>query len=143
MAALLGLPAGPMAIKQTVARLAGNLVLMLSMEVVALPLAGLLFNLPIWRPAFLLTVGLGTLGFAVVGTLFAAIAVNSRARDVLLPVLLLPVSVPIVIASVEETAAVLGGPTLIAALPWNRLTLGYTALFLIMGMVLFEHVLDE
>ena len=91
----------------------------------------------------LLAVLLGSLAFAVVGTLFAVIAANSRARDVLLPVLLLPVSVPIVIASVEQTAAVLSGPTLLAAFPWTRLTFGYAVLFFIMSMLLFEHVLDE
>lgn len=125
------------------ARLVGNLLLMLVMEAVTLPATGVLFNVPVWRPALLLAVLLGTLGFAVVGTLFAVIAANSRARDVLLPVLLLPVSVPIVIASVEQTAAVLAGPTLIAAFPWARLTAGYVVLFFILGMLLFEHVLDD
>ncbi len=125
------------------ARLCGNLLLMLVMEVVTLPAAALLFNLPLWRPRLLIAVLVGTLGFAVVGTLFAAIAANSRARDVLLPVLLLPVSVPIVIASVAQTTAALSGPTLMAALPWLRLSIGYAALFLIMSMVLFEYVVEE
>lgn len=125
------------------ARLVGNVLLMLVTEVIALPASGVLFNVPVWRPALLLSVVLGTLGFAVVGTLFAVIAANSRARDVLLPVLLLPVSVPIVIASVAQTAAALAGPTLIAAFPWNRLTVAYIVLFFILGMLLFEHVLDD
>lgn len=125
------------------ARLAGNLVLMLAMEAVALPAAALLFTMPVWRPALLLAVLVGTLGFAAVGTLFAAIAANSRARDVLLPVLLLPVSVPIVIASVEQTTAALAGPALPIAFPWLRLAAGYSALFLIIGTVLFEYVVEE
>ena len=125
------------------ARLVDNLLLMLVMAAVILPATAVLFNLPVWRPALLLAVLLGSLAFAVVGTLFAVIAANSRARDVLLPVLLLPVSVPIVIASVEQTAAVLSGPTLLAAFPWTRLTFGYAVLFFIMSMLLFEHVLDE
>jgi len=125
------------------ARLVDNLLLMLVMEVVTLPAAAIFFNMPVWRPALLLAVFLGTLAFAIVGTLFAVIAANSRARDVLLPVLLLPVSVPIVIASVEQTAAVLSGPTLLAAFPWTRLTVGYAVLFFIISMLLFEHVLDE
>jgi heme exporter protein B len=124
-------------------RLLSQLLQMLVMELVTLPLAGLLFNMPVWRPRLLLAVGLGTLGFVVVGTLFAAIAASSRARDVLLPVLLLPVAVPIVIASVEETAAALAGPAVMAPLPWTRLTAAYTLLFFIMGMVLFEHVCEE
>lgn len=125
------------------ARLIDNLLLMLVMEAVILPATAVLFNLPVWRPALLLAVLLGTVAFAVVGTLFGVIAANSRARDVLLPVLLLPVSVPIVIASVEQTAAVLAGPALLAAFPWTRLTVGYAVLFFIMSMLLFEHVLDE
>ena len=125
------------------AHLVDNLLLMLVMEVVILPAAAILFNMPVWRPGLLLAVLLGSVAFAVVGTLFAAIAANSRARDVLLPILLLPVSVPVVIASVEQTAAVLSGPALLAAFPWTRLTLGYAALFFIMSMLLFEHVLEE
>lgn len=125
------------------ARLADNLLLMFIMEAVTLPATAFFFNIPVWRPALLLTVFLGTLAFAIVGTLFAVIAASSRARDVLLPVLLLPVSVPIVIASVEQTAAVLSGPTLLAAFPWTRLTIGYAVLFFIMSMLLFEHVLEE
>ena len=125
------------------AYLVDNLLLMLVMEVVILPAAAILFNMPVWRPGLLLAVLLGSVAFAVVGTLFAAIAANSRARDVLLPILLLPVSVPVVIASVEQTAAVLSGPALLAAFPWTRLTLGYAALFFIMSMLLFEHVLEE
>ncbi|MGI8912231.1 MAG: heme exporter protein CcmB [Chloroflexota bacterium] len=125
------------------ARLADNLLLMFIMEAVTLPATIFFFNIPVWRPALLLTVFLGTLAFAIVGTLFAVIAASSRARDVLLPVLLLPVSVPIVIASVEQTAAVLSGPTLLAAFPWTRLTVGYAVLFFIMSMLLFEHVLEE
>lgn len=125
------------------ARLIGNLLLMVVMEVVALPTAALLFNLPLGRPVLLLTVLLGTLGFATVGTLFATIAANSRARDVLLPVLLLPVSVPVVIAAVAETAAALAGPTLLPSHPWDRVLIGYTALFLILGMLLYEYVLEE
>lgn len=125
------------------ARLTGNVLLMAVMELVILPATAILFNIPAWRPALLVTVVLGTVGFAVVGTLFAVMAANSRARDVLLPVLLLPVSVPIVISSVEQTASVLAGPSLIPSLPWMRLTIGYVLLFFIMSMLLFEHVLDE
>jgi heme exporter protein B len=125
------------------AHLVNNLLLMLVMEAVILPAAGILFNLPVWRPELLLAVLLGSVAFAVVGTLFAAIAANSRARDVLLPILLLPVSVPIVIASVEQTASVLAGPALLAAFPWTRLTLGYAVLFFILSLLLFEHVLEE
>lgn len=125
------------------ARLIGNIALMLLTEMVTLPAAGLLFNAPVWRGGVLEAVALGTVGFAVVGTLFAAIAANVRARDVLLPVLLLPVTVPIIIASVEETAAALAGPSLLATLPWERLSLGYAALFLIMSLTLFEHICAE
>ncbi len=124
-------------------RLLSHLLLMFIMEAAALPAAALLFNIPVWRPRLLLAVLLGTVGFAVVGTLFAAIAANSRARDVLLPVLVLPVSVPIVIASVEETVAALSGPSLLPPLPWMRLSAGYTLLFFILSMVLFEHVCEE
>jgi heme exporter protein B len=125
------------------ARLINTVLLMLVMEVVTLPAAAFLFNVPVWRPQVVLAVLLGTLGFATVGTLFAAIAANSRARDVLLPVLLLPAAMPIILASVEETTAGLSTPSLLASPPWINLSVAYCVLFLIIGMITFEFVCDE
>ena len=85
---------------------------------------------------------LGTLGFAAVGTLFAAMSANTRAREVLLPVLLFPVSVPVLIAAVQATATAFGASAS-AAHPWLGLIASYDAIFLAVSFAVFDFVLEE
>jgi heme exporter protein CcmB len=92
-----------------VGKLLGILALLAGAEIVLVPLVALLFQAPllvhpIWLAAILAT---GTVGFAAVGTLFAAMLIRARSRDVLLPVLLYPITVPVIIAGVRGTAALL------------------------------------
>jgi ABC-type transport system involved in cytochrome c biogenesis permease component len=83
--------------------------LLIGAEVILVPLISLLFQAPLLAHPFWLAaiVVAGTLGFAAVGTLFAAMLVRARSRDVLLPVVLYPVTVPVIIAGVRGTAALL------------------------------------
>jgi heme exporter protein CcmB len=92
-----------------VGKLLGIVILLLAAEAVLVPLVALLFQAPLLAQPLWLTVILvaGTLGFAAVGTLFAAMLVRARTRDVLLPVLLYPITVPVIIAGVRATAALL------------------------------------
>jgi heme exporter protein B len=92
-----------------VGKLLGILALLIGAELVLVPLVALLFQAPLLaRPLWLAVILiLGTLGFAAVGTLFAAMLVRVRSRDVLLPVLLYPITVPVIIAGVRATAALL------------------------------------
>src|SRR5260370_15578493 len=78
---------------------------MLVGEVVALPAFIALFNLVVNLPLLILALVLGTLGLAGVGTLFAAIAAHTRAREVMLPLLLFPIPVPVILATVKATGA--------------------------------------
>ena len=89
-------------------KLLGNLTLIGMVELLSLPLFALFLNIPIFKylPGLLLIFSLGTIGFASIGTLFAAMAVNSRMREVLLPILLFPLASPILIAAVETTGIV-------------------------------------
>lgn len=130
------------------AKVGSNLLFTAALEALVLPLFQLLFNVPVLHPALLLVVALGTLGFVSVGTLFAAMAAGTRAREVLLPVLLFPVSVPIFIASVKATAAVLDRPHsawggLAAAGAWVNLLVAFDFLFLIVCLLAFEYVVEE
>ena len=80
----------------------------MAVEAIVVPIVGLLFQAPLLRQAPRCCSALlatGTLGFAAVGTLFAAMLVRARSRDVLLPVLLYPIAVPVIIAGVQGTAA--------------------------------------
>ena len=92
-----------------VGKLLGIVILLAAADLVLVPLVALLFQAPLlthpfWLSALLAT---GTLGFSAVGTLFAAMLVRARSRDVLLPVLLYPITVPVIIAGVRGTAALL------------------------------------
>ncbi|MCL4466371.1 MAG: heme exporter protein CcmB [Chloroflexi bacterium] len=123
-------------------KMLGNVLFMLAMEVVVLPVFAVFFNLPVFTPDLLLVVLVGTLGFAGVGTLFAAIAVNTRAREVMLPVLLFPVAIPLIIAAVKSTESILT-PTGVGEAPWLGLLAAFAAIFLVVATLTFEYVLEE
>jgi ABC-type transport system involved in cytochrome c biogenesis permease component len=110
------------------------------------PLIGLLFNAPVIQQAvpLLLLVGAGTLGFAAVGTLFAAMLVRARSRDVLLPIMLYPMTVPVMIAGVRGTAA-LFQPTPDAAVAqfWLSLLAAFDVVFVILALWTFEPVMTD
>lgn len=124
-------------------KLLANWLFITVIEAISLPLFGIFFNLPILQPMILPITLLGTLGFTAVGTIFAAMAVNTRLRDVLLPIMLFPIVVPVVIAAVKSTGAVLNGRPLSEFSHWLQLMLAFDALFVATSFMLFEHVLEE
>jgi len=121
----------------------GNLALMAVVEIVLLPLFAALFDVPLLRAGVLLVMALGTLGYGAVGTLLAAIAVNTRAREVMLPILLLPLAVPLLIAAVQATAALVEGATLAEAGGWLRLLVVYDLVIIAVSMLTFGYVVEE
>lgn len=127
-------------------KLLGLLFLLGLVEVVLVPLVGLLFNAPIFTFPFKLALLLvsGTLGFAAVGTLFAAMLVRVRSRDALLPVLLYPITVPVMIAGVRGTAA-LFQPTPDEAMAqfWIVGLIFWDAVFVTLALWTFEPVMTE
>lgn len=143
MGALFLSPADPGAVY--LGKVASNLVFISVTEAVVLPLFALFFNYPLARafPELLLPVALGSLGFVSAGTLFAAMATQTRIREVMLPLLLLPASVPVLISSVRVTSAALAGKGLGPELPWVGLLVLCDALFLVAGTFLFGYVLEE
>jgi heme exporter protein B len=129
-----------------VGKLLGILALLLAAEVVLVPLVALLFqtNLlahPFWLAAILL---MGTIGFASVGTLFAAMLVRARSRDVLLPVLLYPITVPVIIAGVRATA-LLTQPELELPLVrfWVALLVTFDIVFVTLALWTFEPLMTD
>ena len=124
------------------AKMMGNITFILLMEAIALPLFLALSNLPLpWELLPILL--LGTIGFAGVGTLFAAISVNTRTREVMLPLLLFPVIVPVIIAAVKATGVVFAGDSLKEAGGWLNLLISFDAIFLVVAFITFEYVLEE
>jgi heme exporter protein B len=95
------------------------------------------------QPLILLIVLLGALGYAAVGTLLASLAVHSRSRDVMLPILLLPVAVPLLIAAVRASSAVLVAAGWDEISPWLNLLLVYDVIFVAVAFMVFEVVVEE
>lgn len=121
----------------------GTLLVMVGVEIVVLPAYGAFFNVAALAPAVLAVVAAGTIGFAALATLFAALAANTRAREVLLPLLLLPFATPLVIAGVRATDGALGGQVVGSELPWLELTIGLGVLYLATALLVVDHVFDE
>lgn len=94
-------------------------------------------------PQLLAVVLLGCLGLAALGTTFAAMASKTRAREVLLPLLMVPIAIPLLIASVKCTAAVLGGGGLAPVRSWIQLLVAFDAIFLAAGYLTFPAILEE
>jgi heme exporter protein B len=129
-----------------VGKLCGIVALLMATELVIVPLVALLFQTsvlshPLWLAGILLA---GTLGFSAVGTLFAAMLVRARSRDVLLPVLLYPVTVPVIIAGVRGTAALLA-PELDVAIVrfWLALLVTFDVVFVTLALWTFEPVMTD
>lgn len=121
----------------------GNWLFITAIEAVVLPLFSALFNVNLLQPLLLLVVLLGTAGFAAVGTLLSVIAVNTRAREVLLPVLLFPIVLPVVISSVRLTAGVLDGVPPVDLAGWWRFLIGFDIIFAVLSYLLFDFVVES
>ena len=117
--------------------------LMMLVEVLVFPVFGVIFDLPLASLGLIPVALLATLGIAAVGVLFAAMAVNTRAREVMLPLLFLPVIVPVVIAAVEASAIALGGGETRDALRWLPLLAAYDAIFIVVCAFAFHLVVEE
>ncbi len=86
---------------------------------------------------------LGSVGLVAVGTIFAAMSVHTRIREVLLPVLLFPIASPVLIAGVKATAGILAGRPLQTVLPGLRILAAFDVMFLVLGYLVFEFLLEE
>ena len=123
------------------AKLLGNMLFIGVVEIVALPIFAALFDLPLLIGALLPIVLLGTLGIAAVGTLFSAMAAATSAQELLLPILIFPLLVPVVIAAVRATSNLL-----IPAAnepPWLGLIIAFDVIFLSISILTFEYVIEE
>jgi heme exporter protein B len=126
-------------------KLVGNVAFMLAVELLILPLFALFFQLDLWGALMplLLVAMLGTIGFAAIGTLFSALTANLRAREVLFPLLLFPLVVPVMIGAVTATGVILGGGTLGEASGWLKLLGAFDTIFLVIAYLTFEFVVEQ
>jgi heme exporter protein B len=122
-----------------------NLLLMIVVEVVVIPLFWILFNLHSWNllPQLFLVTLLGTVGFCVLGTIMSAITLRARARELLLPLVLFPLMIPVLLATIRCMETILKTGTFADAAPWLRLLLGFDVIFLTLGILIFDLVIES
>jgi heme exporter protein B len=126
-------------------KLLANLVFVLLVLLALVPIAIILYDLSIGRtaPLLFLVIFLGTFGFVTLGTFYGSMASRSRAREVILPLLLFPMLVPVLVASVEATGALLQGDPMGEAGRWIRLLLSFDVIFLGASILAFGAVIEE
>ena len=121
----------------------GNLAFMLIIEAIILPIYSILYNVNLLHPGLMGVVLLGSIGYAAVGTLLSSMAVQARTRDVLLPILLFPVVLPVLVSAVKATNAVLLGLEAAELWPWLNLLIAYDVIFTAAAFMLFDFVVEE
>lgn len=125
-------------------KMIGNALFITTVELFVLPFFIVLFNQPLASlPTLAGIVSLGTLGLAGVGTLFSAMAVHTRAREILLPIMLFPVIIPAILAAVRLTSATLDGAPFVDVSQWLALLIAFDVIFIAASFMLFEYVVEE
>jgi len=120
-----------------------NLAFMLIVEAIVLPIYSVLYNVNLFQPGLLMVILLGSIGYVAVGTLLSSMAVQTRTRDVLLPILLFPVVVPILIAAVKASGGYLTNAPMTDILPWLNLLIVYDVIFTAIAFMVFDFVVEE
>jgi len=121
----------------------GNLIFMFIVEIIVLPVYSILYNTNLFVPGLIGVVILGSIGYVVVGTLLSTMAVQTRTRDVLLPILLFPVIIPVMIAAVKASTGFLQGIEMADITPWLNLLIVYDIIFTAVAFMVFDYVVEE
>jgi heme exporter protein B len=124
-------------------KMLANLVFMLLVALIVLPVYSVLYNVNLFNPGMLAVILLGSEGYVAVGTLLAAMAVQTRTRDILLPILLFPVVVPVLVAAVKASGGYLQALPMEEITPWINLLLVYDVVFTAVAFMVFEFVVEE
>jgi heme exporter protein B len=124
-------------------KMVSTVLFMLVVEGIVLPVFTAFFGVNLFDLRLVLVVLLGTLGFAGVGTILSAMTAQTRAREVLLPILLLPVAAPVLIAAVKATAGVLDGLPMGEIARWLQLLIAFDIIFPAAAFMTFDYVVKE
>ncbi len=122
-----------------------NLTFLLIIEIITIPIFVIIFNYDfnLSLLSLLLVIFIGTIGFSAVGTLFSAMSLNTRLREVLLPILYFPVIIPVLINSINITASILSGSSLSENGSSLQLLIVFDIIFLAAGVLLYEYIIEE
>jgi heme exporter protein B len=121
----------------------GSFLFMVILEALVLPIYSALYNVNLFQPGLLIVVVLGSIGYISLGTLLAALAIQTRTRDVLLPILLFPVVLPALISAVNASAGFLSAAPMDQIWPWLNLLIACDVIFTSAAYLLFEYVVGE
>lgn len=124
-------------------KMLGSLIFLLIVEIIIFPIFSVLFDLPLFMPKVALIAVLATVGLVSVGILFSALSVNTKAREILLPILFFPVCAPIIIAAVEATGLVLQGEAWGSLSSWLQIMVAFDVVFVVVSVLIFEFVIEE
>jgi heme exporter protein B len=121
----------------------GNLIFIIMVAVIVLPVYSILYNINLFIPGLLVVILLGSIGYVAVGTLLSSMAVQARTRDVLLPILLFPVVIPILIAAVKGSSGFISGFEMSEIWPYLNLLIVYDVVFISIAFMVFDYVVEE
>jgi heme exporter protein B len=124
-------------------KLVGNFLFALAVGLILLPLMTVLYNMPILQGWLVIVLFLGTLGLSTVGTLLATMTVQTRSRETLLPIVMLPLALPVVIVSVKACVGILTTSSIDDWIAWPQLLLVIDIIYFIVCFLLFEYVIEE
>jgi len=120
-----------------------NLVFMLIVEAIVLPVYSVLYGINLFQPGLLLVILLGSIGYVGVGTLLSTMSVQTRTRDILLPILLFPVVIPVILAAVKASGGYLEGLDFSEILSPLSLLITYDVIFIAVAFMVFDSVVEE
>jgi len=121
----------------------GNLVFMFLVEAIVLPVYSILYNVNLFNPGLILVIVLGSIGYTAVGTLLASMAVQTRTRDILLPILLFPLVIPVLLSSVKASSGFLDGVPMTEIWSSLNLLVVYDLIFVALAFMFFDYVVEE
>jgi heme exporter protein B len=120
-----------------------NFIFILAIAAIVLPVYSILYNVNLLNPGLLLVILLGVEGYVAVGTLLASMAVQTRTRDILLPILLFPVAIPVLVASVKASSGFLQAIPMDEIQPWINILLVYDVVFTAVAFMVFDFIVEE
>jgi heme exporter protein B len=120
-----------------------NLAFMLIVEIIVLPVYSVLYNTNLFQPGLLLVILLGSIGYVAVGTLLSAMSVQTRTRDILLPILLFPVVIPVLLSAVKASSGFLTGSEIADIMLPINLLIAYDIIFIAVAFMVFDSIVEE
>lgn len=124
-------------------KLMGSFVLLMTIEIIMLPLFLVLFDLNLFHLWFLVLAALVTFGLATIGTMFSGMSLNNRVREIVMPLLIIPIALPLTIGAVVATGGIMDGESWSKIDRWIQLIVVFDITFFVLSSFLFEFILEE